>query len=85
MAGSSKDRSHTAADAMQGQNQQASEEPIVVSSSTQKPNRSLFLAWLYIFDVRQIRVLMPLSCLGSSQEQLRSRTTPVTPKQGITG
>ena len=43
MADSSKDRSNTAADAM-------GEEPIVVSSSTQKPARSLFLAWLYIFD-----------------------------------
>ena len=43
MADSSKDRPNTAADAMD-------EEPIIVSSSTQKPARSLFLAWLYIFD-----------------------------------
>ena len=50
MADSSKDRSHTAADAMPGQNQQLDEEPIVVSSSTHKPTRSIFLAWLYIFD-----------------------------------
>jgi hypothetical protein len=26
------------------------DEPIIVSSSTQKPTRSLWLAWLYIFD-----------------------------------
>ena len=26
-------------------------EEIVVSSATQKPNRSLWIAWLYIFDV----------------------------------
>lgn len=26
-------------------------EEIVVSSATEKPNRSLWIAWLYIFDV----------------------------------
>lgn len=26
-------------------------EEIVVSSATEKPNRSLWVAWLYIFDV----------------------------------
>lgn len=26
---------------------------VVVSSATEKPNRSLWVAWLYIFDVRQ--------------------------------
>jgi hypothetical protein len=26
-------------------------EDIVVSSATEKPNRSLWIAWLYIFDV----------------------------------
>ena len=25
---------------------------VVVSSATEKPNRSLWIAWLYIFDVR---------------------------------
>jgi predicted RNA-binding protein YlxR (DUF448 family) len=26
---------------------------VVVSSATEKPNRSLWVAWLYIFDVRR--------------------------------
>jgi hypothetical protein len=25
---------------------------VVVSSATEKPNRSLWIAWMYIFDVR---------------------------------
>jgi hypothetical protein len=29
---------------------------VVVSSATEKPNRSLWVAWLYIFDVRYIAV-----------------------------
>jgi hypothetical protein len=50
MVDSNKDTANTAADAIRGQDRPADEEPIVVSSSTQKPNRSLLLAWLYIFD-----------------------------------
>jgi hypothetical protein len=50
MADSGKDRPNKAADAIQGQHEQADEEPIVVSSSTEKPTRRLALAWLYIFD-----------------------------------
>lgn len=29
-------------------------EEIVVSSATEKPNRSLWVAWLYIFDVSSL-------------------------------
>ena len=51
MADSSKDKSATPADAIQaGQSTPVDEEPIVVSSSTQKPTRSLWVAWMYIFD-----------------------------------
>ena len=53
------------------------DEPIIVSSSTQKPNRSLWLAWLYIFDWypshysaeekrllrKQDSIILPLCCL----------------------
>jgi hypothetical protein len=51
MADSSKDKSATPAEAIPaGQNTPVEEEPIVVSSSTQKPTRSLWVAWMYIFD-----------------------------------
>lgn len=29
-------------------------QEIVVSSATEKPNRSLWVAWLYIFDVSRL-------------------------------
>ncbi|KAG7294679.1 hypothetical protein NEMBOFW57_004757 [Staphylotrichum longicolle] len=50
MAESSKTEPNALAGEIQAQNRPADEEPIVVSSSTQKPTRSLSLAWLYIFD-----------------------------------
>lgn len=50
MAESSKTEPNALAGEIQAQNRPADEEPIVVSSSTQKPTRSLTLAWLYIFD-----------------------------------
>ena len=51
MADSSKDKSATPAEAIPaGQATPIDEEPIVVSSSTQKPTRSLWVAWMYIFD-----------------------------------
>lgn len=33
---------------------------VVVSSATEKPNRSLWVAWLYIFDVRYVTDLKVL-------------------------
>jgi hypothetical protein len=51
MADTTKDTPPTPAGALPaGQNSPDDDEPIVVSSSTQKPNRSLWLAWMYIFD-----------------------------------
>lgn len=36
---------------------------VVVSSATEKPNRSLWVAWLYIFDVRQSSQILMATAL----------------------
>lgn len=47
---------------------------VIVSSATQKPNRSLWVAWLYIFDVRR-----SWKRLGYRTDTICSGTRATTP------